>query len=258
MNHLPILHHSKLCLLGCTGQSIRFRYSPDPGSLEQRLFRAVTKPVIPPININPVEMRLRRMEENRLRKENNPYRKFLIEKAKEDFLKPMENNMVLVFQQLYHKAREMVPVQNKLFLKDMHFKGFPLSIIREAAQGTRYEMFTRYFLHANVPNTYLFSEPTPEKCCDAINITKKCHFLLLLGGIVDYRIMTVRQLNDFASLSSQGLDGVRSHLVMLLEQTRGGQIVQDLNYHQSFIVGGLKNLSKEMKNSHVSSISSDS
>ncbi|KAH8877874.1 39S ribosomal mitochondrial protein [Schistosoma japonicum] len=70
--------------------------------------------------------------------------------------------------------------------------------------------------------------------------------------------MTVQQLNDFASLSSQGLDGVRSHLVMLLEQTRGGQIVQDLNYHQSFIVGGLKDLSNEMKNSDVSSVSSDS
>ncbi|TNN21235.1 39S ribosomal mitochondrial protein [Schistosoma japonicum] len=227
MNQLPILHHFKLCLLGRTGQSIRFRYSPDPGTLEQRLFRAVTKPVIPPININPNERRLRKMEEDRLRKENNPYRKFLIEKAKEEFLKPMENNMVLVFQQLYHKAREIVPVQNKLFLKDMHFKGFPLSILREAAQGTRYEMFTRYFLHS------------------------KC-------GIVDYRIMTVQQLNDFASLSSQGLDGVRSHLVMLLEQTRGGQIVQDLNYHQSFIVGGLKDLSNEMKNSDVSSVSSDS
>lgn len=38
--------------------------------------------------------------------------------------------MVLVFQQLCHKAREMVPVKNKLFLKDMHFKGFPLSILR--------------------------------------------------------------------------------------------------------------------------------
>lgn len=42
----------------------------------------------------------------------------------------MNNNMVLVFQQLCHKAREMVPVKNKLFLKDMHFKGFPLSILR--------------------------------------------------------------------------------------------------------------------------------
>ncbi|CAH8533352.1 unnamed protein product [Schistosoma intercalatum] len=257
MNQLPIFHNIRFCLLGRTGQSIRFRYVPDPGTLEQRLFREVTKPVIPPINVNPVEQRLRRQEENRLRQENNPYRKFLIERAKEDFLKPMNNNMVLVFQQLCHKAREMVPVKNKLFLKDMHFKGFPLSILREASKGTRYEMFTRYMLHSNIPNMYLFSEPTPEKCRYAINITKKVHFLLLLGGIVDYRIMTVQQLNEFAALSSQGLDGARSHLVMLLEQNRGGQIVQDLNCHQSFIVNGLKNLYDETKNSNESS-SSDS
>ncbi|CAH8525351.1 unnamed protein product [Schistosoma mattheei] len=85
MNQLPIFHNIRFCLLGRTGQSIRFRYVPDPGTLEQRLFREVTKPVIPPINVNPVEQRLRRQEENRLRQENNPYRKFLIERAKEDF-----------------------------------------------------------------------------------------------------------------------------------------------------------------------------
>ncbi|CAH8501381.1 unnamed protein product [Schistosoma turkestanicum] len=258
MNHLPIFYHIRFCLLGRTGQSIRFRYVPDPGTLEQRLFREVTKPVIPPINVNPVERRLRRMEEARLRKETNPYRNFLIDKAKEDFFKAMDNNMVLVFQQLYHKAREMVPVQNKLYLKNMHFKGFPLSILREASKGTRYEMFTRYLLHSNIPNTYLFAEPTPEKCREAINITKKVHFLLLLGGIVDYRIMTVQQLNAFASLSSQGLDGARSRLVMLLEQNRGEHIVRDLNYHQSFIVGGLKNLSDELKSDHKTPSSEDS
>lgn len=67
MNQLPIFHNIRFCLLGRTGQSIRFRYVPDPGTLEQRLFREVTKPVIPPINVNPVERRLRRQEENRLR-----------------------------------------------------------------------------------------------------------------------------------------------------------------------------------------------
>nr|CAH8848447.1 unnamed protein product [Trichobilharzia regenti] len=252
MNRLAILRYSNFSLYGRTGQPVRYRYVPDPGTLEQRLFRAVTRPVLPPVNVNPVEKRLRIMEEKRLRLENNPYRKFLVDRAKEEFLKSLDDNMVLVFQRLYHKAREMVPVANKLFLKGMRYNGFPLSIIREAAKGTRYELFTRYFLHSDVPNTYLFAQPTPENCRDAINITKKVHFLLLLGGMVNNRIMTVKQLNDYAALSVKGLNGVRSELVMLLENNRGGQVVENLNYHQSFIVGGLKNLSDSMESNKAS------
>ncbi|CAH8537596.1 unnamed protein product [Heterobilharzia americana] len=242
MNCLSVLCNSNVFLFGRTGQPVRFRYVPDPGTLEQRLFKAVTKPVIPPIDIDPVKKRIRVMEEKRLH-ENNPYRKFLVGKAEEEFFKLMDNNMVLVFQELFYRRREIAPVKNQLFLKGMKFKGFPLSILREAAKGTRYELFTRYFLHSNIPNTYLFAEPTPENCRDVIKMTKKVHFLLLIGGFVHNRIMTVQQLNDFASLSAEGLDGVRSQLVTLLEHSRGGRIVTDLNYHQSFIVRGLKNLS---------------
>ncbi|CAH8514944.1 unnamed protein product [Heterobilharzia americana] len=230
MNCLSVLCNSNVFLFGRTGQPVRFRYVPDPGTLEQRLFKAVTKPVIPPIDIDPVKKRIRVMEEKRLHQENNPYRKFLVGKAEEEFFKLMDNNMVLVFQELFYRRREIAPVKNQLFLKGMKFKGFPLSILREAAKGTRYELFTRYFLHSNIPNT-----------CN--KMTKKVHFLLLIGGFVHNRIMTVQQLNDFASLSAEGLDGVRSQLVTLLEHSRGGRIVTDLNYHQSFIVRGLKNLS---------------
>lgn len=47
-------------------QPVRNRHVPDPGTLEQRLFRAVTTPVLPPIRIDPVEKRIRREERFRL------------------------------------------------------------------------------------------------------------------------------------------------------------------------------------------------
>lgn len=46
-------------------QSVRFRRIPDPGTLEQRLFKAVLKPVIPPLNVTHLDRRLRRKEEIR-------------------------------------------------------------------------------------------------------------------------------------------------------------------------------------------------
>lgn len=70
---------------------------------------------------------------------------------------------------------------NRLFYFSITYSFFSGFFYREASKGTRYEMFTRYMLHSNIPNMYLFSEPTPEKCRYAINITKKVHFLLLLG-----------------------------------------------------------------------------
>ncbi|KER33511.1 hypothetical protein T265_12588 [Opisthorchis viverrini] len=162
-------------------QPIRTRYVADPGTLEQRLFRAVTQPVIPPLGITPTERRIRNQEQRRIREENNPYRKFLVEKARSDFFREADDRMVLVIQPLHHKWREFVPIRNQLFLKNMVFHGFPVPILREAAIGTRWENFTEHFLQTSSHNFYLFGDADPLVCRNALSILKTAPFLLLLG-----------------------------------------------------------------------------
>ncbi|TPP62461.1 Mitochondrial ribosomal protein l10 [Fasciola gigantica] len=174
--HCLIPLHNTLCLLR---QPVRNRYVPDPGTLEQRLFRAVTTPVLPPVHINPVDKRIRNQERLRLQHENNPYREFLRQKAREEFYELANDRMLLVLFPLYHKPRELLPVKNKLFRKNLVFHSFPVSILRETAVGTRWEVFTKCFLTDSSPNLYLFGDADPDLCGAALNILKKAPFLLL-------------------------------------------------------------------------------
>lgn len=65
---LKCIHWASASVSGpCFKQPIRNRFKPDPGTLEQRLFRAITKPVIPPLGVTPAEKRIR-LEEARLKR----------------------------------------------------------------------------------------------------------------------------------------------------------------------------------------------
>ncbi|KAA0198372.1 39S ribosomal protein L10 [Fasciolopsis buskii] len=222
-------------------QPVRNRHVPDPGTLEQRLFRAVTTPVLPPIRIDPVEKRIRREERFRLQRENNPYRAFLRQKAREEFYGLADGRMLLVLFPLYHKPREFLPVRNRLFRKNLVFHSFPVSILREAAANTRWETFANSFLTDNSPNLYLFGDADPGLCGSALNILQKAPFFLLLGGVIEYRILTADQLNEFANYNvTGGLDGARSRLIGVLDEVRGRDLIRNLTAHQTDLVVSLR------------------
>ncbi|OON18229.1 hypothetical protein X801_05921, partial [Opisthorchis viverrini] len=168
--------------------------------------------------------------------ENNPYRKFLVEKARSDFFREADDRMVLVIQPLHHKWREFVPIRNQLFLKNMVFHGFPVPILREAAIGTRWENFTEHFLQTSSHNFYLFGDADPLVCRNALSILKTAPFLLLLGGVVQHRIMTANQLQEYAGLaSSGGLDGARGRLLGLLG-CKSQELLSTMTRHQTDIL----------------------
>ncbi|CAL8069698.1 unnamed protein product [Calicophoron daubneyi] len=223
------------------GQPFRRRHVPDPGTLEQRLFRAITKPVIPEIKITASERRIRRMEERRIREENNPYRKFLIQKAREEFYAQANGRMLLILHALYHRPRDFIAIRNRLFAQNLVFHRFPVSILRDAAVGTRWEVFAKYVLNTDVPNLYLFGDLDPALCRDALAILRTAPFLLPIGGVVDYRIMTLQQVQDFAGLSNTGgIAGLHSKLAHILERASGQDLLRSLTSHQSDLIFGLR------------------
>ncbi|KAF5402139.1 Mitochondrial ribosomal protein l10 [Paragonimus heterotremus] len=227
--------------------TVRGYFRPDPGTLEQRLFRAVTKPVFPPITLSPAERRIRKEQEKAIRAENNPYRRFLVDRAREDFFGKANGRLLLVLQPLYHTKRELTAVRNQLFTKNLVFHGFPVCILKEAAAGTRWQLFSDYFLRASGPNLYLFGDANPTQCQHALRIIQKVPFLLLLGGVVEYRIMTATQLQNYAKLSISGnLKGAQAQLIGTLEDSVR-QLQNTLTRHQTDLVFGLRQLTLDKK-----------
>ncbi len=61
---------------------------------------------------------------------------------------------------------------------------FDLSLIREAAKGTKWEAFADIVLCNPLPNRYLFGDADPKVCAAALAITGRARFLALLGKFV--------------------------------------------------------------------------
>ncbi|VDM21350.1 unnamed protein product [Hydatigera taeniaeformis] len=164
-------------------QPLRCRHIPSPGTLEQRLFREVTKPLYRQPTLSRQERFIIVKEETQERINKNPYRSFLIRKAKTDFYDKADGRMVLIFQPLFCFPWELMPIRNQLFENGLKFRRFPMAILREAARGTKWQLFVDTVLNEPIPNLYLFGDATPQLCATALSITGRTRFLVLLGRL---------------------------------------------------------------------------
>lgn len=102
----------------------------------------------------------------------------------------------------------MQPIVNKLHEKGLVFRQFPVSILkyfgflislnwcivffahvlspscREAAKGTKWELFADTVLRDPLPNRFLFGEADPKLCTTALKIVARARFLALMGTCV--------------------------------------------------------------------------
>ncbi|KAH9282708.1 39S ribosomal protein L10, mitochondrial [Echinococcus granulosus] len=224
--------YTRSCLLAnsCASfrQPFRCRYIPSPGTLEQRLFREVTKPIYRKPTLSRQEKYIMVREEIQKRIEQNPYRSFLIRKAKTEFYDKADGRMVLIFQPLFCFPWELMPVKNKLFENGLQFRRFPMAILKEAARGTKWQIFVDTVLKEPIPNLYLFGDPTPQLCATALSITGRTRFLVLLGGMIQHRLMTRDEVKKYATLGD--LPAVHAELLSTLQRpmTETGQL---LNHH---------------------------
>lgn len=56
-------------------------------------------------------------------------------------------------------------------------------LLREAARGTKWQIFVDTVLKEPIPNLYLFGDATPQLCATALSITGRTRFLVLLGRL---------------------------------------------------------------------------
>ncbi|KAL7065485.1 hypothetical protein AAHC03_04643 [Spirometra sp. Aus1] len=193
---------------------VRRRHIPPPGTLEQRLFREVTKPIYKVPKLSRAEKIILRMEERDRQNLENPYRNFLVRRAKTDFYDFAEDRIMLIYQPFYCHSWEWQPILNKLHHIGFSFRGFPVSVLREAAKNTKWQAFADHVLREPIVNKYLFGSHDPAACAKALAITSRTRFLTLIGGVIGHRIMTRDEVKTYANFgTSGGLEALHSQLI---------------------------------------------
>lgn len=137
---------------------------------------------------------------------------------------------------IYHinsiSAEEMFKARVAFFKQNMHLKAYSRSVMRMALADTRWANCLPLF---DGKNCVVFS--TEQKLPALLKISRRIPQMVLLAGVLEERLMSRTQLQDFAALPP--LDVARAQLVGVLQQAAGNQIVQHLQAHQTQLCAAL-------------------
>ncbi|XP_034100109.1 39S ribosomal protein L10, mitochondrial [Drosophila albomicans] len=139
------------------------------------------------------------------------------------------SRLAAVFHLNSINADEIFRVRVQLHKQNMHLKSYGRKIIGQAVTGTAYEAILPLF-HSN--HCIVFS-PNPQQIGALLRITRKVPQMVLLGGIVESKLLSRNELMDFAKMPS--LQVAQAQLVQTLNQA-AGTVVQQLQAHQCNLV----------------------
>ncbi|KAL7742328.1 hypothetical protein ACLKA6_005584 [Drosophila palustris] len=139
------------------------------------------------------------------------------------------SRLVAVFHLNSISADDIFRVRVQLHKHNMHLKSYGRKIIGQAVAGTAYEAILPLF-HSN--HCIVFS-PNQQSVGALLRITKKVPQMVLLGGIVESKLLSRNELMDFALMPS--LQVAQAQLVQTLNMA-AGNVVQQLQAHQVNLV----------------------
>ncbi|KAH8378281.1 hypothetical protein KR093_010528, partial [Drosophila rubida] len=139
------------------------------------------------------------------------------------------SRLVAVFHLNSINADEIFRVRVQLHQKNMHLKSYGRKIIGQAVTGTAYEAIMPLF-HSNY--CIVFS-PNEQQIGALLRITRKVPQMILMGGIVESKLLSRNELMDFSKMPS--LQVAQAQLVQTLNQA-AGNVVQQLQAHQCNLV----------------------
>ncbi|XP_034474085.1 39S ribosomal protein L10, mitochondrial [Drosophila innubila] len=139
------------------------------------------------------------------------------------------SQLVAVFHLNSISADDVFRVRVQLHKQNMHLKSYGRKIIGQAVVGTAYEAIMPLF-HSN--HCIVFS-PNQQQVNAMLRITRKVPQMVLLGGIVESKLLSRNELMDFAQMPS--LQVAQAQLVQTLNMA-AGNVVQQLQAHQVNLV----------------------
>ncbi|XP_050443398.1 39S ribosomal protein L10, mitochondrial [Adelges cooleyi] len=140
--------------------------------------------------------------------EDNPYENILAKEAQDLF---KQSAMVAIFHRNPVKYDLEFKAYKTFKMAGMDLTTYGKSTLNKALVGTNYEAVLQLFQsHSSI----LFSS-TPQ-VPKLLKVIKKMPHLILLAGIVDGKLLSKSQLEDYASLGT--IDNARAQLVSTLDQ----------------------------------------
>lgn len=188
------------------------------------LFEAVTTPIYEKTRIID-DCRLK--QESKLlgpkkEREVHPYLAILAKELREFF---ETSNMTLICHRNSINSFDYFNFRVALHKNDIQCKVYGKAIVNEAIKTTKYRAILPLFESSNC--IIFASEP---KIAETLKILRKNPRIILLGGILEDRIMSKNELVNYSKLPD--LQIVRAQFAATL-QTAGGQILNNLQAHQS-------------------------
>ncbi|XP_055919957.1 39S ribosomal protein L10, mitochondrial [Eupeodes corollae] len=202
---------------------------PQKPHYERARVMAVTQPIYekPPPSKNCFEKTIKPDE-------LNPYNKII---AKEVFNWLEHSKMVGIFHLNPISEDELFKIRVALHRQNITFKRYGKKIIKMAVDNTKYEAIVPLF---DSNHCIVFS---PEaNVATLLKITRKVPQMLLLGGILENRLLSRNEFVNFANLPN--IQVAQAQFVSVLNMAVG-QLVQNLEAHQNSFVNILDVYAKQ-------------
>ncbi|XP_059060643.1 large ribosomal subunit protein uL10m [Achroia grisella] len=203
---------------------------PRKPHFERQLLIDLSKPTYaPPKYTLPDYINCDRGEKKTKLVQDNPFERILAKECLDWF---NTSKMVVFLHVNSISMEEKTPVFAALKKQDMHLRTYGKKIVSMATKGTRYEVVNQLFTsHQNI----IFGQP--DKADKMFKILKKTPQLVVMGAIIQDRLMSKNELVEFSKLPS--LELARSQLCAVLESA-GSSLVGQLNCSQQILVSHLE------------------
>lgn len=155
----------------------------------------------------------------------NPYNKII---AKEVFNWLENSKMVGIFHLNPISEDELFKVRVALHRQNIFFKRYGKKIIKMAVDNTKYEAIVPLF-----DSCHCIVFAPQANVGTLLKITRKVPQMLLIGGILENRLLSRNEFMDFAKLPN--LEVAQAQLVSVLNMA-ASQLVQNLEAHQNSFV----------------------
>lgn len=197
---------------------------PKPPHYERALFEAVTSPVYPKKYIVEEcrQKQLDKLNQREKEVETHPFQTILANELRELF---DSSKMILFCHRNAIKSFDVFNFRVALHRKEVSYQMRGKKTVRQAIGDTKFKELLPLL---DADSCMLFSPNT--NIADVLKILKKTPQIILLAGVIDDRILSRNQLEEYAKLGD--LDTMRAQFAASL-YAGGNQIVNNLQSHQS-------------------------
>uniref|UniRef100_A0A182MWV4 Large ribosomal subunit protein uL10m n=1 Tax=Anopheles culicifacies TaxID=139723 RepID=A0A182MWV4_9DIPT len=207
---------------------------PRPPHYERARVLEIIKPYYKKPEFNAPCVDAERLKQSKM--VDNPYETIIAREARNWF---EHSNLVALLHVNSIKQEDMFKVQVALHRHNITVKVYGKSIMRKAVADTKYEAILPLF----EAKTAIIFSPESQKIKQILNVLKKTPQLVLMGGIVEGKLLSRNELVAYATMPD--LTTVRAQFAAVLESA-GGKIVADLQCHQRQLVNLLDAYAKNV------------